>query len=381
MTMHVITKDSLDQLIELLKDDGFETIGPSLDGGAIVYDRIESLKDLPVGWGEEQEAGIYRLKKRGDQALFGYALGPTSWKKFLFPPSLKLWHGRRQGKDIQIEKGKKEKSKLAFVGVRSCDLHAIGIQDKVFLKGSFVDSHYQYRREDTLIIAVNCTEPGGTCFCASLQTGPKATAGFDLSLTEIIDKERHYFLVETGSPKGEKLLEALPHREARETERNEGKRLMDNALRKMGRTLDTANIKELLYHNVEHLRWDEVARRCLSCANCTLVCPTCFCSNVEDVTDLTGEYVERWRRWDSCFNLEFSYIHGGQVRHTTKGRYRQWMTHKLASWIDQFGSSGCVGCGRCITWCPVGIDITEEVKSIRETPLASEDVSMKKENS
>ena len=135
--------------------------------------------------------------------------------------------------------------------------------------------------------------------------------------------------------------------------------------RSMGRTLDTDGIKELLYGSYEHRRWDDVAARCLACANCTLVCPTCFCATVEDVTDLTGDHAERWRRWDSCFTLEHSYLHGGSVRTSTRARYRQWLTHKLATWIDQFGTSGCVGCGRCITWCPVAIDITAEVAAIR----------------
>jgi formate hydrogenlyase subunit 6/NADH:ubiquinone oxidoreductase subunit I len=138
-----------------------------------------------------------------------------------------------------------------------------------------------------------------------------------------------------------------------------------NAAAQMGRVMDTSDIKELLYRNYEHPRWDNVAGRCLTCANCTNVCPTCFCTTVEDVTDLTGQQAERRRRWDSCFTMDFSYIHGGSIRASTKSRYRQWMTHKLATWIDQFGTSGCVGCGRCITWCPVGIDITEEVAAIR----------------
>jgi sulfhydrogenase subunit beta (sulfur reductase) len=137
----------------------------------------------------------------------------------------------------------------------------------------------------------------------------------------------------------------------------------------MGRTIDTTDIKALLYANMEHPRWDHVASRCLACSNCTMVCPTCFCTTVEDVTDLTGDHAERWQKWDSCFTMDFSYIHGGSIRSSTKSRYRQWMTHKLASWIDQFGSSGCVGCGRCITWCPVAIDITEEVREIRTTDL------------
>ncbi len=140
-----------------------------------------------------------------------------------------------------------------------------------------------------------------------------------------------------------------------------------NTAAHMGRRMDTSNIKELLYRNLDHPRWDNVAARCLTCGNCTMACPTCFCTTVEDTTDLTGTRAERWRRWDSCFTMDFSYISGGSIRASSKSRYRQWMTHKLASWIDQFGTSGCVGCGRCITWCPVGIDITEEVYAIRES--------------
>ncbi|NJL33712.1 MAG: sulfite reductase subunit A, partial [Chloroflexaceae bacterium] len=132
------------------------------------------------------------------------------------------------------------------------------------------------------------------------------------------------------------------------------------------------NVASLLKHNLEHKRWEQVAERCLSCANCTMVCPTCFCSTVEDTTALDGSHAERWRKWDSCFTVDFSFIHGGTVRRETRTRYRQWMTHKLAAWIDQFGTSGCVGCGRCIVWCPVGIDITAEIAAMR----ASDDISV-----
>ena len=132
----------------------------------------------------------------------------------------------------------------------------------------------------------------------------------------------------------------------------------------MGRELETDGLRELLERNREHPRWDEVSERCLTCGNCTMVCPTCFCTSVEDVTDLTGEEAERWREWDSCFSLDFSYVVGGSVRSSSRSRYRQWMTHKLGTWWDQFGSSGCVGCGRCITWCPVGIDVTEELANL-----------------
>ena len=135
----------------------------------------------------------------------------------------------------------------------------------------------------------------------------------------------------------------------------------------MGREMPGDDVPALLMRNLEHPRWAEVAGRCLTCANCTMVCPTCFCTSVEETSDLTGQESGRTRRWDSCFTMDFSYIHGGSVRSSASSRYRQWMTHKLATWVGQFGTSGCVGCGRCITWCPVGIDITEEVRAIRDT--------------
>jgi formate hydrogenlyase subunit 6/NADH:ubiquinone oxidoreductase subunit I len=331
-----------------------------------VYDALESAADLPVGWTDEQEGGTYRLKKRDDQALFGYVVGPHSWKKFLHPPLRRLWQARRDGNGFQILEENPQAPRYAFIGVRSCELHAIAIQDKVFMGGPHVDPSYQSRRENAFIIAVNCGQAGGTCFCVSMQTGPKATSGFDLALTEVLEAGRHDFVVEVGTELGAQILREVPHQECSVEDKVKAERIVAKTAEQMGRTMDTTDIKNLLYRNYDHPRWDRVAERCLTCANCTMVCPTCFCTTVEDTTDLTGEHAERWQKWDSCFTMDFSYIHGGSVRSTAKSRYRQWMTHKLATWIDQFGTSGCVGCGRCITWCPVAIDITEEVRAIRE---------------
>jgi ferredoxin len=224
------------------------------------------------------------------------------------------------------------------------------------------------RRRDAFIVAVNCGEPGGTCFCTSMGTGPKADAGFDLALTELIDEARHEFLVEVGSEAGGDVLARLPHRAASSADLAAAEAVVERTRNAMGRELETDGLKELLQANSTHPRWDDVAERCLTCGNCTSVCPTCFCTTVEDHSDLTGSSAERIRKWDSCFTMDFSYIHGGSVRNTGSSRYRQWITHKLANWIDQFGTSGCVGCGRCITWCPVGIDITVEAAAIRATP-------------
>lgn len=363
-TCLILQREHLPLLFEALQQQGYELVGPTIQENVIVYDTLASVNDLPIGWTDEQEGGTYRLKRRKDHALFGYAVGPHSWKKYLFPPQVRLWKAERQGQDITMTAETPDSTKRAFIGVRSCELSAIAIQDNVFLHGEAIDSHYHTRRENMFVIAVNCAQAGGTCFCASMQTGPKATAGFDLAFTEILEPH-HHFVVEVGSDRGAAVLENIPVTIATPQDQEQAERIVAETAQHMGRTLETQDIKELLYTNLEHPRWDDVASRCLTCANCTMVCPTCFCSTVEDTTDITGDHAERCRQWDSCFTMDFSYLHGGSVRVSTKSRYRQWMTHKLASWMDQFGTSGCVGCGRCITWCPVGIDITEEVKAIR----------------
>jgi sulfhydrogenase subunit beta (sulfur reductase) len=357
-------------LLNALRAKGYTCIGPAIRDEAIVYEEIASEEDLPIGRTDEQDGGVYRLKKRNDEARFGYTVGPQSWKRYLFPPSALLMKAQRAADTFVAQAVTDNAPRYAFIGIRACDLNAIAVQDRTFLNGPFVDPTYKARRENAFLVVVNCGQAARTCFCTSMETGPMARSGFDLALTEILEDGRHEFLVDAGSERGEEIVRELPVRPATEGDGDAASRMVARAIAQMGRRMDTSGLKELLYRNMEHPRWDDVSARCLSCANCTMVCPTCFCSSVEEVTDLTGDHTERWRRWDSCFTADHSYIHGGSVRPTTTSRYRQWMTHKLASWIDQFGTSGCVGCGRCITWCPVGIDITEEVRAIRETDLA-----------
>jgi ferredoxin len=361
----VVTRNHFDTLFEVLRADGYRLVGPTVRDGAIVYDEITRVAELPIGWTDVQEAGTFRLVRRSDAALFGFVPGPHSWKQFLHLPRRRLWRATRSDRGIQFESAPEPDPPLAFIGARSCEIHAIAIQDRVLTGGPLVDSDYAARRQDVFVIAINCGQAGGTCFCVSMQTGPKVLGGFDLALTEIIEQTHHYFVVEVGTERGGAIAARIPHEPAEARHRETADRIVEHTAGQMGRTMESRDLKDLLYRNLEHPRWDDVAGRCLSCANCTMVCPTCFCTTVEDVTDLNGEHAERWQRWDSCFTQAFSYVHGGSVRPTTKSRYRQWMTHKLATWVDQFGTSGCVGCGRCITWCPVGIDITEEVRAIR----------------
>ena len=365
----VVGPEGLSSLVDALRGRGYAVLGPTVRDGAIVYDELESADGLPVGWTDRQDGGTYRLERRDDEARFGYAVGPHSWKQFLFPPRVRLWQARRNGGGMEVVEEPNDGPPLALFGVRACELHAIAIQDRVFIGGRAVDRDYALRRENVFVVAVNCFEPGGTCFCVSMGTGPKAESGYDLVLTEILEGE-HRVLVESGSARGAEVLHELPARRAEPGDLDAAERAVDAARGKMGRQMDATGLRDLLAGNLEHPRWDDVAERCLTCGNCTLVCPTCFCSTVDEVTDLEGAYAERWREWDSCFTVEHSYIHGGAIRPSGRSRYRQWMTHKLGTWHDQFGTSGCVGCGRCITWCPVGIDITEEVAAIRATEEA-----------
>jgi len=368
----LLSVPGLQALIDLLRERGWVVVGPTVRDGAVVHAEIESVDQLPRGVGDLQDAGTYRLRERGDEALFGYAAGPQAWKSRLFPSRELLWSGRRAGDGVEVEPAVVDAPRLALFGVRSCDLHALAIHDRVLVKRSVSDAAYAARREANFVVAVTCSDPGGTCFCVSMGTGPVPDNGFDLALTELLDQDGHRFLVVPGSDGGEEVLDELQARAvgdevvpAGEQDHLTAHEVGAAAAQRMGRSLDTNGLRDLLYANTEHPQWADVASRCLSCTNCTLVCPTCFCTSVDDVSDLTGSMTERWRVWDSCFTTDFSYLHGGSVRASAQSRYRQWATHKLASWLDQFGTSGCVGCGRCITWCPAAIDLTAEVAAIR----------------
>lgn len=359
-----IEKDALQALIDSLWDSAYRVIGPQIDSGAIIYDELRSTTQLPEGWTEEQSAGRYQLRRREDQSWFGYNLGPHSWKKYLFPPHTVVAQASKEENGWTFNSPPLPETAFAFIGVRACELAAIKIQDRVFMEQSYTDPIYSQLRQRALIIAVNCTQAASTCFCTSMDTGPECRSDFDLALTELEDG----FTLRVGSAKGAELLAQIPHRLIKPHEATTAKSARQHAADSIKKRLDTDNIHDLLLDNLDHPHWADVANRCLSCTNCTMVCPTCFCSSVNEVSDLTNTHSERVREWDSCFNLEFSYMNGGLVRNDVRSRYRQWLTHKLAGWIDQFDTSGCVGCGRCITWCPVGIDLTEEVAKLREQP-------------
>jgi len=361
-TIAALPKPSLDKLLENLRRLGYQTIGPRVVDNAIAYEPISGLKDLPRGFTSEQDAGRYRLVYSGHSHYFDVTPGAQSWKQFFFPPRSTMFTYRRDNGGWVVEPDAQPAPAQALLGVRPCEMNAILIQDRVFLREEWSDPIYRTRRQNAFIVTVDCLHPCGTCFCHSMGTGPQTETGYDLNLTELDD----VFLLKVGSEAGRMVLSGISLQPASAFLIQSANKGLEEARRRMGRNLPNKDeLPNLLLNNLDHPQWDDVAARCLSCTNCTQVCPTCFCWDASDQPDLALQSSQRVRTWDSCFNPEYSYVAGGNTRPNTRSRYRQWLTHKLASWKHQFDVLGCVGCGRCITWCPAGIDLTREVAALR----------------
>lgn len=356
----------LQDLIDALADAGFRCIGPKAKDGAIVIETLTVAAELPVGIRDAQQPGAYRLEQTGSPRAFAWANGPQALKPLLFAPREVLWRAKRRADGgIDFSTDLPQTTPLAVFGVRACDLAALAIQDQHFLHGAHgacADPFYAKRREQLFLVAVNCSHPTATCFCTSTGDGPRATQGFDI----VLDERDDGFVLECASDRAQAIVAGLALASATSAQIAEAHRQSEQAEQKMTRRLPGRNLRDALFANLEHPRWDDVANRCLSCGNCTSVCPTCFCHSEPEQQRIDGSESTHAREWDSCFTRGHSYLHGFTVRPDTRTRYRQWLTHKLGSWHDQFGRSGCVGCGRCITWCPVGIDITEEATAICE---------------
>ena len=355
----------LQQLIDCLQQAGYECIGPQVRDGAIVYDTLSTTTQLPGGVRDVQRAGHYRLESTGDDRLFAWANGPQALKPLLFQPRETLWSVDRSADGrLSLQAREPQASKRAVLGVRACDIAALYLHDNHFLQSDYKDPYYLAQRQELLIIAVNCTHPAETCFCASTGDGPRAAYGYDLVMTELADG----FVIEAHSEMGMGLLDGLGLRPAGPERIEQVDTSLEQAAAQQTRSLPGRNLQAQLFSNLEHPHWEDIAQRCLSCGNCTAVCPSCFCHSEHDEGGLDLAHSEHIRQWDSCFTEGHSYIHGLTIRSSTTQRYRQWLSHKLGSWHEQYGRSGCVGCGRCISWCPTGIDLTAEVRTIIGEP-------------
>jgi sulfhydrogenase subunit beta (sulfur reductase) len=353
-----LPREQFQQLLDTLHHNGHKVYGPQVRDDAIIYAPLKTTADLPQGIEDHHAPGNYRLKDNGSQHWFDSASTPQGIKPLLFKPRETLWRATRDAMGaVHFKDPENDAEKIAIIGARACDLAALKLQDQHFLSiENTPDPFYAARRHNLFIIAINCTRAVDTCFCSSTGDGPKCHDGFDIVMTEL----DHGFVVASGSQQGQQLIKQLALTDADEQQLSEATQREANATQQQ-RSVPSQNMRDTLFNALDHPQWDDIASRCLSCGNCTSVCPSCFCYSEHAEPTLDGSITEQLREWDSCFTQGHSYMHGITVRHDTKLRYRQWLTHKFAGWHDQYGRSGCTGCGRCITWCPPGIDITQEL--------------------
>lgn len=360
MAEHFLPGQHLQLLMDCLKDDGYGLIGPKIKDDAIVFEELADASELPYGIEENTAPGRYQLQKARHKRAFSFNTGPQGLKPFLFAPEQELWRAEHTENGLVFKQSYPLIRPLAFIGLRACDLAALALQDQHFAEGPYPDPAYQAKRQQLFIVAVNCSRSASTCFCVSTGDGPNATSGYDLCLDELDSG----YLVSVGSDKGQRIADKLPVIPATAAKRAVATRQHRRATHQQLRQMPDDKTLMRLVDKLDDQRWQLIAERCLACGNCTSVCPTCFCSKQESQSDIKGQSASQVRVWDSCFTEQHSYIVGKVIRHEISQRYRQWVLHKLANWQQQYGRSGCVGCGRCIAWCPVAIDLVEEARAL-----------------
>jgi len=357
----MLPREGLERLFQALKNLGYPIIGPGVEAGAIRFKELASARDLPWGVADDQQAATYRLIPGPDSRAFHWTTAPLAAKPLCFSPDENLWRVKRHGNGkLGFEQVEPQARPAAVIGLRACDLAALALQDRHFLDGG--DPWYSKRRKGLFIVAVNCARSAATCFCASTGDGPAVKADYDLLLDEL---DRGY-LVRAGSTAGRNLLDSLALDDAGEAQIREAAAQTTAAAAAQTRRVPADNLEEHLNQRRASAAWAAIAERCLACGNCTSVCPTCFCHRHRETPDLDGQSSLHGREWDSCFSEGHSLIHGRTHRAAISHRYRQWLSHKFGAWHSQYGRSGCTGCGRCITWCPVGIDVTISLSAVLE---------------
>jgi sulfhydrogenase subunit beta (sulfur reductase) len=361
-----LPREGLDDLLRALAADGRRLVGPVVTDGALLVREIESAADLPIGWTLRTAPGLARLERLppgpGADRVFQYPVPSDGIKRHVFPSrvdALSMEAADDGTLRIRVE-APGGPAPVAIIGARACDLAALAVQDRVLRDGPVVDPDYAARRRDLLVVAVECAVAGSTCFCATMGTGPEVTTGADIVLNELDDG----FVVRASSPAGRAVVDRLDLAPAGEDRVGAATAATAATRTAMGTAAVPADSREILLANLDHPRWDAIAERCVACGNCTLVCPTCFCTTSVTESGFDGAASTTVRTWDSCFTEGFAQVAGGSFRARHRDRYRQWLTHKFATWWDQFGTSGCIGCGRCVAWCPVGIDIRAELSAI-----------------
>ena len=300
---------------------------------------------------------LYKPVGNASEICLDYLRPLKSAKEIFFPQNETLFFFNK--KTQKIAEPAYDKKPTILFGAVACDLAGIAAQDRLFSAGAYLDSYYLKRRRNSILIGMACPEPGEMCFCGFFGIDRFASDIADLFFTPFSDK--YYIKVNTEA--GARLVESLPDAAAADAKTVERLRC-ENAEPKW----DIPPLDELarmLAEGFEADVWDEIAQKCIGCAACTFVCPTCHCFDITD--EAKGEIGRRVRTWDGCMFPKFT-LHASGHNPRTKGgqRMRQRILHKFSYFKDNQGVVSCTGCGRCAEICPVNVDIREVLKQLGE---------------
>ncbi|MGD2142982.1 MAG: 4Fe-4S dicluster domain-containing protein [Anaerolineae bacterium] len=297
---------------------------------------------------------LYRSAESSDEIVFEYERPEISPKEYVLPDTEVILRIEQQGKDVMLEEGLSDHRQVLF-GLRPCDAHGLAVVDALFLEEEPVDKIYQHHRERTVLVGLACPEMWEGCFCTSLGGGPGDATHLDVLLREVDEG----YAVEAVTQKGAALLSNL------RAEERQGEPSAPAA----GDPVPVTPPDEWRPQFKDGM-WRRHGERCLSCRICTYVCPTCRCFDVADrVVEVHPGVtrVERIRVWDACTSTNYRRVAGGHNPRAAKtDRLRNRFFCKFCYYPEDFGPTGCVGCGRCIVSCPVGIDITEVMEDMAE---------------
>ena len=307
---------------------------------------------------KEDNSFYFRRISSGDQAILDYNNSSIPPKEVLFPRSEKLFCYCGEAGGVQLADQIDEAKKVVF-GIRPCDAKSFLLLDKVFNGDQYVDPYYLNRRNNTVLVGLGCNQPAATCFCAALGGGPFYQEGLDILLTDIGDQ----YLVEVLTERGGELLSEMDLPAAGQEAQDTARAVKESAA--CSSIVDLGGLKYRLDVNFYDPIWATLAEKCLGCAACTYSCPTCHCFDIVD--EVAGKEGCRLRNWDACMFPQFT-LHGSghNPRPSGKERFRQRVMHKFKYFVDNYGATACVGCGRCIVNCPVNLDIRQVIEQIRQ---------------
>lgn len=332
----------------------------SLSNLSALFNKIAEVSALyiPV----DTEKGRVEYKKYSDGLVMSNALKTDrSAKDFFFPQTENLMEFKTDGRNIEVIDTRSEAEDFVIFGVRACDVKSLEVLDRVFLAEP-VDTYWANRREHGVIVAMACTRPTETCFCKTFGIDPANPLG-DISCYKTEDA----VYLEGVTEKGKALMARLEGvtedcgLEAVEEQKKQISEVMEKLPLKNLKAESFGKDKTDKFFNAPE--WKTLSESCLGCGTCTFVCPTCQCYDIKDFKGKDG--VKRFRCWDSCMYSDFTKMSAGQPRLTQLERFRQRFMHKLVYYpTNNDGIFGCVGCGRCLSKCPISMNIVKVMKTL-----------------